>query len=64
MAGNQAVNTNPPNAAEHLSAHGSDWLWAAFSLITLCLLVVTCVTFMVSADYICESSITDLYVFD
>ncbi|KAI0919109.1 hypothetical protein AcW1_003428 [Taiwanofungus camphoratus] len=46
MAGNQAVNTNPPNAAEHLSAHGSDWLWAAFSLITLCLLVVTCVTFM------------------
>jgi len=45
MAGNQAVNINPPNANEHLSTHGSDWLWAAFSFMALCLLTALTVTF-------------------
>lgn len=39
MAGNQAVNLNPPDAAEHLVAHGSDWLWAAFSYMAVCLFI-------------------------
>ncbi|OBZ69628.1 hypothetical protein A0H81_10207 [Grifola frondosa] len=42
---NDALNLNPPNANLHLSTHGSDWLWAAFSFLALCLLIVTCVTF-------------------
>ncbi|KAI0736569.1 heat shock protein 30 [Fomitopsis betulina] len=32
MAGNQAIHVNPPNAQEHISTNGSDWLWAAFSI--------------------------------
>lgn len=32
MAGNQAIHVNPPNAQEHVSMNGSDWLWAAFSI--------------------------------
>ncbi|KAI0090820.1 heat shock protein 30 [Irpex rosettiformis] len=36
---NHALDLNPPNADIHISTHGSDWLWAAFSLITLGLLV-------------------------
>ena len=32
MAGNQAIHVNPPNAQEHVSTNGSDWLWAAFSI--------------------------------
>lgn len=35
MSGNQAVTINPPNAAIDITAHGSDWLWAAFSLFAL-----------------------------
>ncbi|KAI0821296.1 heat shock protein 30 [Irpex lacteus] len=44
--GNEAVDINPPNAQEHIVTHTSDWLWAAFSLITLALVVMTCLTFM------------------
>jgi len=35
MSGNQAVNINPPNAQLSITAHGSDWLWAAFAVFTL-----------------------------
>ena len=45
--GNDALNLNPPNAQEHISTHASDWLWAAFSIVTLALLGVTGLTFMV-----------------
>ena len=51
--GNAALDLNPPNAQEHISTHASDWLWAAFSLVTLCLLVITGFTFMV-----CSTSIS------
>ena len=44
---NDALNLNPPNAIEHISTHGSDWLWAAFSFMALCLVVVTGITFTV-----------------
>ncbi|KAI0343618.1 heat shock protein 30 [Trametopsis cervina] len=42
---NHALDLNPPNAAIHISTHGSDWLWAAFSLITLVLLVTAVLDF-------------------
>jgi len=35
MSSNQALTLNPPNAAIDITAHGSDWLWAAFSLFAL-----------------------------
>jgi len=37
--GNNAVMTNPPPADIHITAHGSDWLWAAFSLFALFTLI-------------------------
>ncbi|PCH36592.1 heat shock protein 30 [Wolfiporia cocos MD-104 SS10] len=46
MAGNQAVNINPPDANENLTKQGSDWLWAAFSLMSFSLLVAVVVTFL------------------
>lgn len=46
---NEALGSNPPDAQEHISTNASDWLWAAFSLITLCTLVMAVFTFMVSA---------------
>ena len=46
--GNHALDLNPPNADYHLTTHGSDWLWAAFSLITFVLLIVVGLDFMVS----------------
>ncbi|EMD39984.1 G-protein coupled receptor [Gelatoporia subvermispora B] len=45
MAGNDALNLNPPDASLHISTHGSDWLWAAFSVMAFCLLVAVGVTF-------------------
>lgn len=42
---NHALDLNPPNADIHISTHGSDWLWAAFSLITLGLLVTVFLDF-------------------
>lgn len=45
---NEALGSNPPNAQEHISTNASDWLWAAFSLVTLSTLVMTVFTFMVS----------------
>lgn len=45
---NHALDLNPPNADLHISTHGSDWLWAAFSVITLTLLVTIALDFMVS----------------
>ncbi|PIL24050.1 transporter [Ganoderma sinense ZZ0214-1] len=38
--GNKALDINPPNATYHLSTHGSDWLWAAFSIFGVALLGV------------------------
>ncbi|KZO97562.1 family A G protein-coupled receptor-like protein [Calocera viscosa TUFC12733] len=32
---NKALGINPPNAAIDITTHGSDWLWAAFSLFML-----------------------------
>lgn len=37
--GNKALDLNPPNADLHISVHGSDWLWAAFSVFGLSLLI-------------------------
>ncbi|KAI0785707.1 heat shock protein 30 [Abortiporus biennis] len=37
--GNHALDLNPPNADLHISVHGSDWLWAAFSIFATGLLV-------------------------
>ncbi|RPD53281.1 heat shock protein 30 [Lentinus tigrinus ALCF2SS1-7] len=38
--GNHALDINPPNADYNLSTHGSDWLWAVFSLFAVFLLAV------------------------
>jgi bacteriorhodopsin len=46
---NHALDLNPPNAAIHISVGGSDWLWAAFSLITTILLVIVGLNFLVCA---------------
>ena len=46
--GNHALDLNPPTADYHLSTNGSDWLWAAFSIIALSLLGMTVLDFMVS----------------
>ncbi|KAI0328825.1 heat shock protein 30 [Cubamyces sp. BRFM 1775] len=43
--GNEALDVNPPNATYNLSTHGSDWLWAVFSIFGLSLLIVTVWTF-------------------
>ncbi|KAH9951226.1 heat shock protein 30 [Amylocystis lapponica] len=40
--GNAALNLNPPNADLNLSTHGSDWLWAAFSIFGVSLLTSVC----------------------
>lgn len=44
---NDALDSNPPDAAVHISTNASDWLWAAFSLVALSLLVMVGFTFMV-----------------
>jgi len=36
---NHAVDINPPSAAIHINARGSDWLWSAFSIFGLATLV-------------------------
>ncbi|PCH38688.1 heat shock protein 30 [Wolfiporia cocos MD-104 SS10] len=46
MAGNQALHINPPNADEHLTTHGSDWLWAVFAIMTLCICISSRLTHM------------------
>jgi len=38
---NKALNDNPANAYYHISTSASDWLWAAFSFISLCFLLMT-----------------------
>ncbi|KIP03592.1 hypothetical protein PHLGIDRAFT_110651 [Phlebiopsis gigantea 11061_1 CR5-6] len=43
---NDALGSNPPDAQEHISTNASDWLWAAFSLVTLSTLVMSVFTFM------------------
>lgn len=41
MGGNQAINVNPPTGAvQHITRHGSDWLWAVFSVMALSALIV------------------------
>jgi bacteriorhodopsin len=32
-AANDALTLNPPNADAHITVRGSDWLWAAFSVL-------------------------------
>ncbi|PSR74108.1 hypothetical protein PHLCEN_2v10064 [Hermanssonia centrifuga] len=44
--GNEALNLNPPNADYHLTTNGSDWLWTAFSIFGLSLLVMVVLDFM------------------
>ncbi|EKM53781.1 uncharacterized protein PHACADRAFT_260297 [Phanerochaete carnosa HHB-10118-sp] len=41
---NDALGSNPPDAQEHISVNASDWLWAAFSFITVCTLVMAVFT--------------------
>ena len=36
---NNALNVNPPTAANHLTVHGSDWLWAVTAVYLLSFLV-------------------------
>lgn len=39
-AGNDAVNVNPPTGTtQHLTDHGSSWLWSAFTLTFLAALL-------------------------
>jgi bacteriorhodopsin len=38
MAGNHALDVNPPDAFYHLSRHGSDWLWAVTAIYSIILL--------------------------
>ncbi|KIP09605.1 hypothetical protein PHLGIDRAFT_22832 [Phlebiopsis gigantea 11061_1 CR5-6] len=44
--GNHALQLNPPTADFHLSTNGSDWLWAAFSIIALSLLCMVVLDFL------------------
>ncbi|KAI0093911.1 heat shock protein 30 [Irpex rosettiformis] len=44
--GNHALELNPPNADYHLSTNGSDWLWAAFCVFAVSLLVMVVLSFM------------------
>lgn len=44
--GNHALDLNPPTADYHISTNGSDWLWAAFSIFGLSLLVMVVLDFM------------------
>ncbi len=48
MAGNEAVQLNPPNATLHLTTHGSDWLWAAFCLMAAAFLATIVFNVLVS----------------
>ncbi|ORX36059.1 hypothetical protein BD324DRAFT_630022 [Kockovaella imperatae] len=45
---NEALNENPPyGAVEHITTHGSDWLWAAFCIMILSDLVIMVWHFMI-----------------
>lgn len=45
--GNEAVEINEPTGLDfHLTSHGSDWLWAAFSLFALSTLVTVGLSFL------------------
>ncbi|WWD17753.1 hypothetical protein CI109_102194 [Kwoniella shandongensis] len=37
---NGALTANPPNATQHITTHGSDWLWAVFAIMTFTDIVV------------------------
>ena len=47
---NHALDSNPPNADLHISVHGSDWLWAAFSVFGASLLVMIVLDFLVGSS--------------
>ena len=48
MAGNQAVNVNPPfGSQQHITSHGSDWLWTVFAIMVLTDLFVMAWHFMI-----------------
>ncbi|PKK48010.1 hypothetical protein CI102_5511 [Trichoderma harzianum] len=38
--GNGALTTNPPAGDQHLSVHGSDWLWAVFAVFAITSIIV------------------------
>ena len=43
------MHLNPPNATEHISTNGSDWLWTVFSIMALSALLAGFATVLVSA---------------
>lgn len=43
-----SLDHNPPNANRHITAGGSDWLWAVFAIMLLSDLVMVFLTFRVS----------------
>ena len=42
VAGNNALNSNPPNAAIDITTRGSDWLWAVFAVMLFTDLIFIC----------------------
>lgn len=46
---NDALNINPPAGDEHLSVHGSDWLWAVTAIYTVSFLVFFGLSFVARA---------------
>ncbi len=43
-----SIDTNPPNANRHITAGGSDWLWAVFAVMLLSDLIMISWAFSVS----------------
>ncbi|CAK7202924.1 hypothetical protein SEUCBS139899_005651 [Sporothrix eucalyptigena] len=46
---NDALNINPPSGAEHLSVHGSDWVWAITAIYIVSFLAVFGLSFAARA---------------
>ncbi|KIH91581.1 hypothetical protein SPBR_01941 [Sporothrix brasiliensis 5110] len=49
LRSNDALNINPPAGDEHLSVHGSDWLWAVFAVYLASFLAVFALSFAARA---------------
>lgn len=45
--GSSSLNTNAPNALRHITAGGSDWLWAVFAVMAICDLAMIAWSFSV-----------------
>lgn len=50
MAGNDALDINPPNADLNISRAASDWLWAVFSVMGLSLLIAIALDWLVCRE--------------